>query len=133
MKQLISTLIFGLVVCVASQANAQCENLGDANGDGVTDFGDIPAFIVCLQTDGLDPVCDINQDGSDDFLDITPFIALATYDIGDVNQDGSISFLDISPFIAALNGSYNALADINGDCVVDGFDIPPFIALLQQQ
>ncbi len=137
MRHLFSTLVFSLVICVASQANAQCSNLGDANGDGVTNLSDIPAFIACLQNSNFNAVCDINQDGSDNFLDISPFVALATYERGDVNQDGSINFSDISSFGNAItegeNGTYDALADINEDCVVDSADIPPFITLLQQQ
>ena len=60
--------------------------LGDANRDGVLDFGDIEPFVLALfdpeayaaAYPGYDPVCvlDISGDGNLDFGDIEPFVDL---------------------------------------------------------
>ena len=50
--------------------------LGDANQDGVVDFGDIQPFIGILSAGGFLEEVDVNQDGTVDFSDIQPFIAI---------------------------------------------------------
>jgi hypothetical protein len=59
---------------------------GDANGDGVVNFGDINAFVALLieSIDGEDGdgcgaiAADVNQDGAVNFGDINPFVELLT-------------------------------------------------------
>jgi len=50
--------------------------LGDINGDGVVDFGDIPAFIALLQAGEFLEAADINGDGEVNFADIPGFIEI---------------------------------------------------------
>ena len=50
--------------------------LGDANLDGIVDFGDIPAFIEILQSGMFLAQADTNQDGSVTFADIPSFIEI---------------------------------------------------------
>ena len=50
--------------------------LGDINGDGVVDFGDIPAFIALLQSGDFLEAADINGDGEVNFADIPGFIEI---------------------------------------------------------
>jgi len=47
---------------------------GDINGDGMFDFGDIPAFIALLQSGGFEEAADFNGDGAVTFADIPGFI-----------------------------------------------------------
>lgn len=54
------------------------EILGDVNGDGVVDFGDIPAFIALLQSGGFAEAADVNGDGLVNFDDIPGFINILT-------------------------------------------------------
>ena len=135
MRHFLSMLVFGLAICVTSQANAQFTfpDPGDLNDDGVVDGADIPPFISLLQSGTYSIVADLNQDFAVNFLDIAPFSDLLSFEVGDVNTDGAINFLDISPFVAVLNGDYHPLADINRDYAVNAADISAFIALLQSQ
>ena len=50
--------------------------LGDANLDGVVDFGDISRFISLLQVGTFLDQADTNRDGLVNFLDISPFISI---------------------------------------------------------
>ena len=71
---------------VLVEADPQAAQTGDANGDGIVDFGDIEPFVEGLfdveawkaNYPGLDPNCrlDINGDGNVDFGDIEPFVDL---------------------------------------------------------
>ncbi len=68
----------------ASNSNSSATSRGDANGDGMIDFADIPPFITALssqfiyrtQFPHLDPnvVLDMNNDGTMDFADIPGMI-----------------------------------------------------------
>ncbi len=66
----------------------ECETVGDLNCDGVTDFGDINAFVLALLDEAeyaiTYPDCDrirgdCNGNGSVGFEDINPFVELMLY------------------------------------------------------
>ena len=51
---------------------------GDANGDGVTDLGDVEPFIDVLTSGVFVAEADVNTDGYVNMLDIEPFVELLT-------------------------------------------------------
>lgn len=72
-------------VFVRNHIACSCSILGDVNGDGILDFGDINPFVLALTNPGEFYTqypngnwwcADINQDGIVDFGDINPFVAL---------------------------------------------------------
>jgi len=58
---------------VLVQANAQAFVVGDANGDGIANFGDITAGVTAILTGTISLEMDINEDGVVNFGDLTGF------------------------------------------------------------
>lgn len=50
--------------------------LGDVNGDGVVDMGDVNPLIQVIINGPYQEEADVNQDGAVDLRDVTPFVAL---------------------------------------------------------
>ncbi len=92
-------------VAYASQAVTVTSGLiGDMNGDGVVDTGDVAPFVLAL-TDpaayeaqyGIDPalVGDINQDGSFDTGDVAAFVQLLVNSDSAIPEPGSLALLGL--------------------------------------
>ena len=79
------------VLCAApisdSNSNSNSASRGDANGDGMIDFADIPPFITALQSQAAYML---------QFPNLDPSVVL------DMNDDGVLNFSDIPGFIIAL-------------------------------
>ena len=77
------------VLCAApiSDSNSNSASRGDANGDGMIDFADIPPFITALQSQAAYML---------QFPNLDPSVVL------DMNDDGVLNFSDIPGFIIAL-------------------------------
>jgi hypothetical protein len=91
--------------------------LGDLNGDGTADSGDVPGFLAAI-------------------ADRSAFVAqypwLQTDYVADFNEDRAINFNDVAGFEAACGcdtGLEPMPGDINGDMIVDRMDVAEFIAL----
>ena len=55
---------------------AVSDGIGDINGDGCINFGDIPSFVTILASGVFDAAADLNFDGEVTFADIPPFVAI---------------------------------------------------------
>lgn len=139
MKYLLSMLVFGLAICVTSQADAQngFVLIGDVDGDGLVTWeeydNDFNAAIRAFSSTGAyNPAADFNKDGAVDFADILPFADILHFSRGDLDRNCSVDFGDIPLFINLLmNGNFDALADVNEDNAVGFGDISSFISALQ--